>query len=66
MTSPEGFAARQARISAEQAAETLLPRQREIFLRAQAAWEAIDRREVAMKIAREKADAARTQAVLAH
>lgn len=49
----ESFAARQSRACAEMAEATPLANRRDIYLRAQATWDAIEKRDVAVRAARE-------------
>ena len=56
------FYLNQAALCAKSAAGTLLPNQRETFLRAQAAWQALADREIEIKAARDLRDAERAEA----
>jgi len=57
MAVPEEFYLDQAAQSALSASETDLPNLRDKYLRSQAAWEVLARREVATRAAREKREA---------
>lgn len=65
MAVPEEFYLQQAALSARSASETDLPNLRDKYLRSQAAWEVLARREVATRTAREKREADKAMVIIA-